>query len=615
MQSLNLAIAAGILSICILVSQVLSSGKNQLISMWLSTFTLLVTSLFIFALSGGNQIYLIYHMILPAALIVYFRNDLIIFFGAVSGLFFVLGFFMNEQLVIYKEEITLQQIYLSALITLISSVIISMIMSSIRNHVEFQKEQVVAVGKKSEYLKESEVSYIYYLKAISDNITGTADEIRQIAAKNIDIIKREKVRLENTLETARVMQKTFLETKGAIFETREIVEKTLQAAIKGDNDISDIMQLVNKMVKFVDITKKSIYDLSAATKKVEGVISVIDKIANHTRLLSLNASIEGARFESRQAGFVMVSKEVKELSALTHLSVQEVTNTMRDIHTKTRMVQEVVVKEGQEAMEGLDVAKLGEQSVRYVVRMMQSIESEVAEIISDLEKNESLAGQISEHLAIIESFIIENLERMEYLEATSMDMKIQGENLDKIIHANRVIEEYSRVNDKIYALLARFGMEFEKIIEHEIRRGTIDEVKLFDRNFNFIEKNENDEKGRYTSNYDEFFRSVVQEVIDKYLAMQPELRYFILMDNEGYVPLINEKYPVSIESENHGKYNIASQPGVIMADYASKYAVKSDNLYTLQCVQSQEEQVMDMAVHLHFKGKIWGVSRAGFRYS
>ena len=84
------------------------------------------------------------------------------------------------------------------------------------------------------------------------------------------------------------------------------------------------------------------------------------------------------------------------------------------------------------------------------------------------------------------------------------------------------------------------------------------------------------------------------------------------MDNEGYIPLINTANKKA--GKIIGDTDYIPNAGVIKQDYSTKYAIKSDLLYTLQCVQSGGEPIMDMSVIVHYKEKVWGVARAGFQY-
>ena len=61
-------------------------------------------------------------------------------------------------------------------------------------------------------------------------------------------------------------------------------------------------------------------------------------------------------------------------------------------------------------------------------------------------------------------------------------------------------------------------MDYEKVIEHEIRRGTIEELNLFNRDYNYVS---NDAEERYRSKYDGFFESHIQSLIDEYLRLIP----------------------------------------------------------------------------------------------
>jgi methyl-accepting chemotaxis protein len=610
----------GALSLVVFLSYILSSGagKRAEVSIWLSTLALLAISFCTMVFLKGNSFYFVFHILLQMVLIFYFRKAPIYVFSTASIVFFMLSYFVNDQFHVFPENYSLINVYLLCVSSIIISIVILFVMKKLSSFVDFGiVEQIITKKEISQYLDSSEITYIFYLKAIADNITSTALEIRNTALGNLENIVKEKSRLQNVVEVAKVMQKTFFQTIESIGITKDIIETTLKAARTGEQKVIEIMEMVNKMMKFVDITKKSIYELISATKKVEGVIHIIDKIAGQTRLLSLNASIEGARFVGKQSGFTMVSKEVKELAALTHLSVQDITNTMRDINTKTKGVQEIINKEGREALGGLEVARLGEQSIKYVVRMLESIQSEINEIFEEMEINKDLATKIMDNFMTIESFIEENFDHMEQLSTTSYDMKVQGDHLSKIIHARQISELLSRQNEKIYSILTRFVMEFELTIENALRRSLITEEALFSREYNDVTEGNIQ---RYRSKYDGFFESTIQGLIDNYMSMYSGFKYFVVMDNEGYIPLsnaVNSTEMVDAETMEGGKWGkveIINKGGVLLQDYVSKQAIKSESLYSLQCVMTADP-IMDMSVRLHFKDRYWGAVRAGFQYS
>ncbi|ADZ69849.1 methyl-accepting chemotaxis protein [Polymorphum gilvum] len=65
--------------------------------------------------------------------------------------------------------------------------------------------------------------------------------------------------------------------------------------------------------------------------EIEEVIGIINKIAEKTKLLSLNATIEASRAGALGAGFAVVASEVKDLAAQTETSTRHIAERVQDI--------------------------------------------------------------------------------------------------------------------------------------------------------------------------------------------------------------------------------------------------------------------------------------------
>ncbi|MEJ8474762.1 methyl-accepting chemotaxis protein [Roseibium algae] len=75
--------------------------------------------------------------------------------------------------------------------------------------------------------------------------------------------------------------------------------------------------------------------LKEGAKEIEDVVNIINKIADKTKLLSLNATIEASRAGERGAGFAVVASEVKELAAQTEKSTNHIAQRVREIQNFT----------------------------------------------------------------------------------------------------------------------------------------------------------------------------------------------------------------------------------------------------------------------------------------
>jgi len=100
---------------------------------------------------------------------------------------------------------------------------------------------------------------------------------------------------------------------------------------------SQAQELVQGTVRVVD-------SLGAKLGEIERVVTLVEKIADQTNLLSLNASIEAARAGEHGAGFAVVADEVRRLADRSADSVGEIAALSREISGR---LQEVRVAMGE----------------------------------------------------------------------------------------------------------------------------------------------------------------------------------------------------------------------------------------------------------------------------
>jgi methyl-accepting chemotaxis protein len=155
------------------------------------------------------------------------------------------------------------------------------------------------------------------LKALIGEIKSATDAIntaaREIAAGNNDLSHRteeQSASLEQTATNMNKLTSTVQANAENAKHANELAQGAAEIAAKGGLVVQDV-------IKTMDM-------ISAASRKIFDIISVIDGIAFQTNILALNAAVEAARAGDQGRGFAVVAGEVRNLAHRAAAAAAEV---------------------------------------------------------------------------------------------------------------------------------------------------------------------------------------------------------------------------------------------------------------------------------------------------
>jgi len=157
-------------------------------------------------------------------------------------------------------------------------------------------------------------------------------------------LEYEKLKKEN--ENLKVsIEKQNKSLKYSLSDLQEIINSSIENSSLSVHDLSDMTQLAyvikTEMEKIVgemdDLNIISAEATKAAeatslnTKEIEDVVTIINDIADQTKLLALNATIESARAGAAGRGFAVVANEIKILAENTKNSIANIKSVVGKI--------------------------------------------------------------------------------------------------------------------------------------------------------------------------------------------------------------------------------------------------------------------------------------------
>ncbi|MBU2647671.1 methyl-accepting chemotaxis protein [bacterium] len=224
-------------------------------------------------------------------------------------------------------------------------------------------------------------------QVIADGTTHQAASLEEVASSMTDVSAQSQ---ENNTNATNV---------------QELVKQTLDVVERGNNQMGDMLQSMDK--------------INETSAKVTKVIKVIDEIAFQTNLLALNAAVEAARAGKYGKGFAVVAEEVRNLATRSSAAAKDTTELIE--HSTREIAQGV--KNADQTAEVLDVISSGVTRVNDLI-------SEIAMASSE---QVSSIGEINKGLEQVNHIVQQNSAVAEETAASAVDLSGQSTELKRLI--------------------------------------------------------------------------------------------------------------------------------------------------------------------------------------
>ena len=254
-------------------------------------------------------------------------------------------------------------------------------------------------------MQSSLARVVSQVRNASDSIaTGST----QIATGNADLSQRTEEQASNLQQTASSMEQmsaTVRHNADTALQANQLATSASSAAERGG-------QVVGQVVSTMD-------EITASSRKIADIISVIDGIAFQTNILALNAAVEAARAGEQGRGFAVVAGEVRSLAQRSAEAAREIKTLIGSSVERVEAGSRLVGEAG--------------TAMDDIVNQVKRVADLIGEISTATAEQTTGIGQVSNSVTQLDQVTQQNAALVEESAAAADSLKHQAERLAEVV--------------------------------------------------------------------------------------------------------------------------------------------------------------------------------------
>ena len=187
--------------------------------------------------------------------------------------------------------------------------------------------------------------------------------------------------------------------KDTMNDVLQVARDTAQEASSGREGLSRIDETMGRMEEATATIVAKLGILSEKANKIAGVVQTINKVADQTNLLSLNAAIEAEKAGEYGAGFAVVATEIRRLADQTAVATYDIEQMVHDVQSAVSSgVMEMDKFAEQVRSSALDIREIGTQ-LSSMINKIQGLIPDIEAVNEGMESQSLGAKQISDAIS------------------------------------------------------------------------------------------------------------------------------------------------------------------------------------------------------------------------
>lgn len=241
---------------------------------------------------------------------------------------------------------------------------------------------------------DNAASLLRQLRAATENIRAVSAEVMAATEQQASGAAEQAAAVTQTSATVEELAQTSSQIADNSEAVVRIAEKTLATAEDGMSAVAATAVGIEEIRETTMQSSDRILALGERSQEIGRVLSIIDEIAEQTKILALNAAIEAARAGEAGKGFSVVAEEIRKLADSVTESTHEIGRVVREIQASTSALIMQTEKAANKVVEGQQLALNTQSSLERIVSQVEQTTDAAKQISIATQQQRTASDQV-----------------------------------------------------------------------------------------------------------------------------------------------------------------------------------------------------------------------------